>query len=116
MPTSRFAPPVRILAFLCALLAVPPNEVRAAPAPQVPTCGPPSNANYVMYNRCTWAHVGEQGGMFSCHPLPVAPGVITLDTAEKKASYRFTLSPTLSGSQIAGGVWIYYRTVGGQRM
>jgi len=113
---------VRTLAFLCAMLALPAREICAsALAPTAPAavqatnCGLSTNANYVMYNRCAWAHIGEQGGMFSCHPLATTPGVFALDAMDKKASYRFTLSPTLLAAQNPLGVWLYYETLGGQR-
>ncbi|MFN0006582.1 MAG: hypothetical protein ACKVXR_01640 [Planctomycetota bacterium] len=112
---------MRVLAFLCVMFAAPSSEVQASPAPapaalQAQACGLPTNPNFVMYNRCAWAHIGDQGGMFSCHPPAVTPGVFVLDAADKKASYRFTLSPTLIAAQNPLGVWLYYETLGGQRI
>ena len=117
MSPSRPAPSVRLIALLGTLLA--PSLARAAapprPAPQAQVCTPSTNANYVLYNRCTFAHIGDQGGIITCHPPAAIDGVIPIDANHEKVSYRFTLSPALAGGQAPTGIWLYFETRGAQK-
>jgi hypothetical protein len=83
-----------------ALLSTPPSHAQS--------CGPCLNSNYVAYNRCGYWTIDDAN--MSCGSATCQDLLFRLNSPTKKASYRFTLSPNLTGSQTINSVWVHYRT------